>query len=101
MTIGKLAVELPDAFALPATVSPVPSAVVVPMPTCPVLLILNSVVVAVGVEEAIRKAYWLVSPELRLIASLPHGVVVPMPMFPPNGFNNKGRAAPLLVVYLL
>src|SRR3989344_667507 len=56
--------------------------VVVPMPTLPSYVTAKCVVVAVAVEEAITNAIWLVSPLLRLIESLPHGVEVPSPRLP-------------------
>src|SRR5438093_1109898 len=55
---------------------------VVPMPTLPVFLTTKSVVVADAVEDEIRKRFVFVSPVFAEIASLPHGVDVPMPTLP-------------------
>jgi len=60
----------------------------------PVLSMLKRVVVAPAVEEAMRKAYWLMSPLLSESESLAHGVEVPSPRLLPA----KVRFAPLVIL---
>jgi len=64
----------------------------VPMPTRPVFKTEKRVVVAVCVDEAMRKRLVFVSPLFALTESFPKGVVVPMPRFAPVKLN--GRATP-------
>jgi hypothetical protein len=54
------------------------------MATAPLLLTLNSVVVALAVEEAIENRFLFVSPLLAWIESLANGEVVPTPTLPPE-----------------
>ena len=61
------------------------------MPTFPLLSTTKSVVVAVGVDDAISKRREFVSPLFAWIANFANGVVVPTPKLPPLVIVNRSK----------